>query len=154
MNRKLAALGAACALACAGLPGDSLASIYGGLPLNPGTAGLSYDVNRPALPNVGANFGSTGNYANYVLIQTVPLPPIYTFRSEVFIQNNSASQIILVLDDGTASTGSQPVNATVIPLASGAGAGAPGAGYSSQSFKGRVQIYAPSATAQVAVTVE
>ncbi|WP_146002717.1 hypothetical protein [Telmatospirillum siberiense] len=110
--------------------------------------GADYSTNQPALPNVGANFSSSGPYANYILIATVPAN---SARTNIEIDNNSGSQIAVIRDDGTAGTGSAPVNASVFPLAGGAGTGSQGGGWSSQTFQGRLQIYAPVSTAQVAV---
>lgn len=115
-----------------------------------GTFGTDYSANKPALPNVGANFGSTGVYANYVLIATVPASAT---RNEAEIENTSGAQIVVILDDGTAASGSQPNNATVFALAGGSAAGAQGGGWTSQAFKGRAEIYALSSSAQVAVNV-
>ncbi len=115
-----------------------------------GTTGVDYSANKPTLPNVGANFGSTGVYANYVLIATVPAS---STRNEIEVENISGAQIVVVLDDGTATAGSQPNNATIKAYAGGATAGAQGGAWSSQAFKGRVQIYAPSAAASVAANV-
>ncbi|MGA2491846.1 MAG: hypothetical protein ABSF67_02720 [Roseiarcus sp.] len=114
----------------------------------PGSAGVDYSANKPTLPNVGANFGATGIYANYVLIAAVPANPS---RNEIEVENTSGAQIVIILDDGTAASGAQPNNATIKAYAGGASAGAQGGSWSSQAFKGRAQVYAPSASAQVAV---
>ncbi|MGA2491848.1 MAG: hypothetical protein ABSF67_02730 [Roseiarcus sp.] len=119
-----------------------------GASLIAGSTGSDYSANRPALPNVGANFGATGPYAGYVLIAAVPANPL---RNEVEVENTSGAQIVVILDDGTAASGAPPNNATVKAYGGGASAGAQGGSWSSQAFKGRVQVYAPSAAAQVAV---
>ena len=116
-----------------------------------GSKGMDYSANKPALPNVGANFGSTGPYANYVLITTVPATSI---RYLVDIENDSGYQIAIVRDDGTAATGSQPMNASVFSLGPGSGVGAQGGSWTSTTFYGRLQIYAPSSSAQVSVMVD
>ncbi|HEX7906698.1 MAG TPA: hypothetical protein VF534_01215 [Paraburkholderia sp.] len=116
-----------------------------------GTVGTDYSVNKPTIPNVGAVFGNSGPYANYVLIQTVPASPT---RNNVDIENTSGGQIVVVRDDGTAATGAAPTNASVFPLGGGASVGAQGGSWSSQTFKGRLQIYAPASTAIVAVMVD
>lgn len=114
-----------------------------------GSAGNDYSANTPAIPNVGANFAASGPYANYVLVATVPAQP---GRYAVNVENTSGAQIAVVIDDGTAPTGTSPLNATVFALAGGAAVGAQGGSWTSQTFKGRVQVYAPSSAAQVAVT--
>jgi hypothetical protein len=116
-----------------------------------GTTGLDYSANKPTLPNVGANFAASGPYASYVLIATVPASAT---RNNVDIENTSGAQIAIIRDDGTAAGGAVPVNASVFALAGGSGAGAQGGAWSSQTFKGRLQIYSASSAAQVAVMVE
>jgi hypothetical protein len=114
----------------------------------PGSTGFDYSASRPALPNVGANFAASGPYANYVLIATVPASAT---RNNVDVENTSGAQIAVVRDDGTAAAGAAPVNASVFALGGGAAAGAQGGAWSSTTFRGRLQIYAASASAQVAV---
>jgi hypothetical protein len=116
-----------------------------------GTTGLDYSANKPTLPNIGANFAASGTYASYVLIATVPASPS---RNNVDIENISGAQIAVVRDDGTAASGAAPNNASVFSLGGGASAGAQGGAWSSQTFKGRLQIYAPSSTAIVSVMVD
>jgi hypothetical protein len=67
------------------------------------------------------------------------------------VQNTSGAQIALVFDDGTAASGAAPANATIYSLGGGGAAGSQGGGDGDTYFKGRVQVYAPSSTAQVAV---
>lgn len=115
-----------------------------------GSTGLDYSVNQPTLPNVGANFAASGPYASYVLLATVPASAT---RNNIEILNPSGAQIVLVLDDGTRASGSAPANASIVPLGGGSGAGAQGGSWSDQTFKGRVQIYALSASAFVTARV-
>jgi hypothetical protein len=116
-----------------------------------GTVGVDYSTNKPVLPSVGAGFSASGVYANYVLIATVGASPA---RDNLDIENTSGAQIAIVRDDGSASTGAPPSNASVFSLGGGAQVGAQGGAWTSQTFKGRVQIYAPSSTAQVAIFVD
>jgi hypothetical protein len=116
-----------------------------------GSTGQDHSPNQPALPNIGTAFGSSGPYANYALIATVPASPT---RNNVDIENISGAQIAVVRDDGTASSGAAPANASVFALGGGSAAGAQGGAWSSQTFKGRLQIYAPSSTAIVSVMVD
>lgn len=113
--------------------------------------GLDFSANQPALPNIGAAFGASGPYANYVLIVTVPAQ---TFRNSVDVENISGAQIAVVRDDGTAANGAAPINASVFALAGGSAAGAQGGAWSSTTFSGRLQIYAPVSTAIVSVMVD
>lgn len=111
-------------------------------------ASYDYSANAPALPNVGANFAASGPYASYVLIATAPAS---SARHKIEVENLSGAQIAIVRDDGTAANGSAPVSATVFALSGGV-AGGQGGTWNSDTFKGRVQVYAPSSTAQVSVT--
>lgn len=115
-----------------------------------GSKGTDFSANKPTIPNVGAAFGASGPYANYVLVATVPAGN----RNNVDIENISGAQIAVVRDDGTATNGAAPANASVFALGGGASAGAQGGAWSSQTFKGRLQIYAPSAAAVVSVMVD
>jgi len=58
-----------------------------------GSTGLDYSANKPTTPNVGANFGTTGVYANYVLIATVPANPS---RFSIDVENTSGSAVRLI----------------------------------------------------------
>jgi hypothetical protein len=116
-----------------------------------GSTGLDYSANKPTLPNIGANFAASGPYANYVLVATVPASPS---RNSVDIENISGAQIAVVRDDGTAAGGAAPANASVFALGGGSASGNQGGAWSSQTFKGRLQIYAPSSTAIVSVMVD
>jgi hypothetical protein len=113
-----------------------------------GSTGSDFSVNQPTPPVVGGNFGGSGPYAGYVLIRTVPANPT---RAGLDVENSSGAQIVVVRDDGTAASGAAPTNASVFPLAGGSGAGSQGGSWSTTTFKGRLQLYAPNATAQVAV---
>ncbi len=115
-----------------------------------GSSGNDYSVNKPAIPNVGAGFGATGTYANYVNLGAIPAS---VTRNEVEVINTAGAQIVLVLDDGTAALGSAPANASVFALAAGNGVGSQGGAWQSAIFKGRIQIYALSLTAQVLARV-
>lgn len=113
--------------------------------------GLDLSANRPTLPNVGAAFAASGPYASYVLIATVPAQ---AQRNNVEVANLSGAQIAIVRDDGTAANGAAPQNASVFALGGGSAAGAQGGTWSSSTFRGRVQVYAPSSTAIVSVMVD
>lgn len=119
-----------------------------GLPLSVGSSGTDRSANKPTLPNVGANFAASGPYASYVLIKTIVASAT---RARLEVVNLSGDQIALVRDDGTAAAAAPPVNATVFALAGGQGEGAQGGSWSSQTFKGRLQVYAPSASAIVSI---
>lgn len=113
-----------------------------------GSTGLDYSANKPTLPNVGANFAASGPYASYVLIATRAANPA---RANIDIENTSGAQIAIIRDDGTAAGAAAPVNASVFSLAGGSSSGAQGGSWSSSTFKGRIQIYALSSAAIVAV---
>ena len=133
----------ACAQTRADAAGTIVQSVAQG-----GTLGRDFSANAPVLPPIAANFGATGVYANYVLIATVPASAT---RFNIDVENVSGAQIVVIRDDGTALSGASPANASVFALAPGSTAGAQGGSYASQTFKGRLQIYAPSASAQVAI---
>ena len=115
-----------------------------------GSVGSDHSANAPTLPNIGGNFAASGPYASYVLIATVPAGA----RNNVDIENISGAQIAVVRDDGTSGSGAPPNNASVFALGGGSAAGAQGGAWSSTTFKGRLQIYAPSSTAIVTVMVD
>lgn len=115
-----------------------------------GSIGGDYSANQPTPPKVGVAFGAGGPYAGYVIVATVPAS---ASRLSIDVENNSGAQIAVMLDDGTAAAGSTPTNVTVFALAGGAGVGSQGGSWVSTVEKGRVQIYAPSSGAQVAVRV-
>jgi hypothetical protein len=113
-----------------------------------GTTGADSSTNKPTLPSVGANFGGSGPYASYVLIATIAANPA---RIAIDVENTSGAQIAILLDDGTAAGGAAPFNATIFALSGGSAVGAQGGSWVSEREKGRVQIYAPSSSAQVAL---
>jgi len=113
-----------------------------------GSTGLDFSANPPALPNVGANFAASGPYANYVLVGGAPAN---ASRFSIDVENTSGSQIAVVLDDGAAAVGSPPNNASVMALSGGGSIGAQGGSWVSSVEKGRVQVYAPSSSAQVLI---
>ena len=117
-------------------------------PAAQGSLGHDYSANQPTIPNVGSNFAASGPYASYILISTVPAS---LTRAAIDVENNSGAQIAIVLDDGTAISGAPPSSASVFALSGGSGAGAQGGSWTSVAEKGRVQVYAPTSTAQVAV---
>ena len=124
-------------------------SIFAGFGMpGAGSTGRDYSANAPTLPAVGSGFAASGPYASYVLIATRAANPA---RCSIDVENNSGSQIVVVRDDGTAANGVTPVNASVFPLAAGVGAGSQGGSWQSSTFKGRVQVYAASSAAQVAI---
>ena len=143
----LAALLAAVSLASAQTYLDSKGTVVSGVALA-GSTGADYSANIPTLPNVGANFAASGPYASYVLVATVAASAT---RKSIDIENDSGAQIAILLDDGTAASGATPNNASVFALSGGSGAGALGGSWVSQVERGRVQVYAPASTAQVAV---
>lgn len=106
-----------------------------------GSLGLDHSANAPTLPLVGANFGGSGPYANYALVKTVAANPT---RANIDIENTAGEQIVVLRDDGTAANGAAPVNASVFALGGGSSAGAQGGGWTSTTFKGRLQLFAPS----------
>jgi hypothetical protein len=115
-----------------------------------GSSGNDYSLNKPAIPNVGAGFGATGTYANYVYLGVILASPT---RNEVEVINTSGSQIVLVFDDGSAAAGAAATNASVFALGAGSGVGSQGGAWQSAIFKGRIQIYALSSTAQIMARV-
>lgn len=89
-----------------------------------GGIGENYSANPATIP-----------MATFVLLTTIPSTP---GRTSVEVQNQSASVLQVVRDDGAG-------NATVTTLlASGGSAGTPGALWFSLTFKGRVRVYGPA----------
>lgn len=86
-----------------------------------GSTGLDHSVNAAAVPG-GAP------------LLTIPANP---GRAFVEVQNQSGNTLQLVRDDGAGN------NSTSI-LLTGVGAGQQGAGWSSQTFRGRVRVYGPA----------
>ncbi len=91
--------------------------------------GLDYSANPAAVPLSG-----------YVLIATIPA----FARHEVEVQNQSTDLIQLILDDGNGN------NQTSFVLTAASAAGNQGGSWSDTVFLGRVLIYAPNASDQVA----
>lgn len=109
-----------------------------------GSFGVDYSVNQPTLPLLGNNFANLAPYNNFVLVQTIPASQT---RANYRIKNISGLMIVIIRDDGTATTGQSLSNATCYWLASGDLDSDP-------HFKGRLQILAPSSSSQIAISVE
>jgi len=108
---------------------------------NAGSTGRDYSAGAPAIPNIGAAFGS-GVYAGYVVVATRAANPA---RANIDVENATGAAIVVVRDDGTAANGAAPANASIFPLAGGPTPGSQGGAWSTTTFKGRLQIYAPAA---------
>lgn len=93
-----------------------------------GSTGKDYSANKPA--------------AAASLLATVP---VNSSRASIEVQNQSAEQIQVVLDDGAGNEES------FILLLGGAAAGQQGGDWRSTTFKGRVRVYGASAADQVMV---
>ena len=106
-----------------------------------GGTGRDYSAGAPAIPNIGAAFGS-GVYAGYVVVATRAANPA---RANIDVENATGAAIVVVRDDGTAANGAAPANASIFPLAGGPTPGSQGGAWSTTTFKGRLQIYAPAA---------
>ena len=106
-----------------------------------GSTGRDYSAGAPAAPNVGAAFGP-GLYAGYVVVTTRAANPA---RANIDVENCTGGPIVVVRDDGTAASGAAPANASVFALGGGSAPAAQGGAWSSTTFKGRLQIYAPTA---------
>jgi len=106
-----------------------------------GSTGRDYSAGAPSLPDIGAAFGS-GVYAGYVAVATRAANPT---RANIDVENCSGGPIVVVRDDGTAASGAAPANASVFALGGGPTPGAQGGAWSSETFKGRIQVYAPAA---------
>jgi len=107
-----------------------------------GSTGRDFTANPQALPAIGANFGGSGPYAGYVLVGARAANPA---RAMIDVENASGEQIVIMRDDGTAIAGAAPANASIFPLGSGATPGSEGGSWSSTTFKGRIQLFAPAA---------
>ncbi len=146
MRKLLVAIGALAVLLVA--PASSTLYTAG----NGGSPGVDIPgANRPTPPNVGANFGSSGTFANYTLYATVPKPVAPVVRYAVRIQNLSTCPALVLQDDGTASAGSAPSNASFWVLNPAQSAGTAGTIYASPTDKGRDQVYVPSSCASTAL---
>lgn len=117
---------------------------------NKKSTGFSYGVNKPPVPDIGGNF-TTGIYAEYVLVATVPASPT---RLNVNIENLSGSPIVIMRDDGTASSGSPPNEYEVFSLEGYYGIGRQGGSWSSNTFIGRLQVYSAISSPQIAIMVD
>ena len=106
-----------------------------------GSTGRDSRAGAPAAPNVGAAFGP-GLYAGYVVVTTRAANPA---RANIDVENCTGGPIVVVRDDGTAASGAAPANASVFALGGGVAPGAQGGAWSTTTFKGRLQIYAPTA---------
>ena len=106
-----------------------------------GSTGHDYSAGKPTLPNVGTAFGA-GVYSGYVCVATRAASAT---RANIDVENCTGAQIVVLRDDGTAATGAAPANASVFALSGGTAPGAQGGSWSSPTFKGRLQIYAPAA---------
>jgi len=117
---------------------------------NAGSTGRDFSAGAPTVPNIGAAFGA-GVYDGYVVAATRAANPT---RANIDVENCTGATIVVVRDDGTAASGAAPTNASVFALGGGSAPGAQGGAWSSTTFKGRLQIYAPAAlTAGAFVTV-
>jgi hypothetical protein len=117
----------------------------------PGTSGSDFSVNSPQIPELGAGFPGSGLYPNFVLVTTIPANAT---RMNVDIENSSGGPIVILRDDGTAATGQTLNNASMFPLAGGLTPGAQGGSWSSTTFKGRIQIFAPASNVFITAMVD
>jgi hypothetical protein len=106
-----------------------------------GSVGVDYSVNAPTWPNVVANFGGSGAFANYQLAKTIAAGP----NTQIEVMNCSTANVLLLLDDGTAAGASAPVNATGFVLAPAEAADQQGGDWQSLFHQGRIQVYMPTA---------
>jgi len=121
-----------------------------GVPVK-GSVGLDYSSGKPTLPLVAANFAASGPYASYALISTVQANAAI---NNISIENTSNTLIAVIRDDGTAANGAVANNTSIFALAGASAIGGQGGSWSSNTFKGRIQVYCANATAQVCVMVE
>ena len=112
-----------------------------------------YSSNQPTLPVLGATtYSYNGVTFNLLTASTIPavLPSNPSAqRGEVEIQNQSSGDILIIMDDGSAAIGGVLAAASLEVLGPGQGTGKQGGGWSSSIVQGRIQIFAPSTTAQV-----
>jgi hypothetical protein len=126
------------------ISGNTLVGGSGG-----GSTGLDFSANKPTIPVVAnATFSSTGIYAGYVLVATVTAN---TSRSNIDIENISGANIAVIRDDGAAANNAAANNASVFTLSGGLGSGSQGGSWTSATFKGRIQVYAPVSNAVVSI---
>lgn len=95
-----------------------------------GSTGTDYSANATAVPVSG-----------YVLLATIPAK---ANRNFVEVQNQSQQLIQLVRDDGAGG------NTTSLFLAPATVSSGQGSGWMSDTFKGRLRVYGPSSSQQVA----
>lgn len=136
--------------ASAAVAADSMA-IVGIRPDSGGTTGLDNSANPPAWPTIGSNFGGSGTYAGWFLLATVPANPS---RLNVTADNMSSQQVLVLRDDGTATSGGSPANATAFILNPKVAVGPEGGHYESSTFRGRLQIYGASASQYVSISTD
>lgn len=110
-------------------------------PSNGNTVTISGTVVARDAGSVGTDFSATPASALANLLTTVA---VNANRNEVYVQNQSANQIQVALDDGVGGT------VTYI-LLEGGGANTQGADFRSTTFKGRLRVYGGSALQQVGV---
>jgi hypothetical protein len=107
-------------------------------------ADFSSTTNHTALPSaIGATigtstYGGSGPFTGYILVASAAANAT---RANIDIENISGSQVVVVRDDGTAATGSAPVNASWFLLAGGGTGPSQGGAWSSTTFRGRIQLW-------------
>jgi hypothetical protein len=107
-------------------------------------ADFSSTTNHTALPSaVGATigtstYGGSGPFAAYILVASAAAN---ASRANIDVENISGSTVVVVRDDGTAATGSAPVNASWFLLAGGGTGPSQGGAWSSTTFRGRIQLW-------------
>lgn len=99
----------------------------------------------------GANAAAGGTITDYSanapahLANLIATVPINAGRNHIEVQNQAAVAIQAVIDDGAGG------NEAIILLDAGSGANAQGGAWESNSFKGRLRIFATNTTDQVCV---
>jgi hypothetical protein len=116
-----------------------------------GSIGTDFSINEPSWPLVGSSFTSGGLYSSWALLTTVPANQN---RNKVIADNMSGAPILCLCDDGSASSGLAPVNATGFVLNPKVGTGPEGGHYESTTFRGRLQFYGASSAQWVSARVE
>jgi|GraSoiStandDraft_5_1057265.scaffolds.fasta_scaffold191185_2 hypothetical protein len=96
----------------------------------PGNVGADYSANPPSLSGL-------------TLLATIPAPTAP--RAKIEIAANCTAGITVVLDDQTGS-----LTPTIIPIAGPAANGGQGGSYTTTAHTGRVRIYSPSVSCQMA----
>lgn len=96
--------------------------------MHAGNTGVDWTLNKPSsLPPSG-----------YTSAKTVP---VNAARIEIAVENQSTDSVVLVLDDGLGN------NTRMVVLAPALSQPGQGGGWSSTSFKGRLQVCVPTANA-------